>query len=417
MLCLYETKYIYLRCNIKTIKHIFIMSYILFDDVSRKSLKPLTYIRPICDIRIGILTIREKWEKYLGEKTSTLTEEYLSSKFPIEFADSMTLINGSVCPTPKLVEAIKNLSLNQVLVCNENIIAMNKTREDFLSEGEDIQKIEIDQDFIKLNNLWDIFVLNGKAIKEDFELITKGRNSQKISSTNNIIGQENIFIEEGAYVECASLNAKNGPIYIGKDAEIMEGAVVRGPFAMCEHSVLKLNAKIYGPTTLGPYSKVGGELDNVVIFGYSNKAHDGFIGNSVIGEWCNIGADTNASNLKNTYDEVRIWDIEKHTFVNSGQTFFGTIFGDHSKCGINVMFNTGTVIGISSNIYGAGYQRNFIPSFAWGGTNVGLKLYELDKAIEVNERMMQRRGLVMSDDDKNILRHIFNQTLKNKKLR
>ena len=393
------------------------MSYILFDDVSRKSLKPLTYIRPVCDIRIGILTIREKWEKYLGEKTSTLTEEYLSSKYPIVFADSMTLINGSVCPTPKLVEAIKNLSFNQVLVYNDNIIAMTKTREDFLTESEDTQKVEFYDDFIKINHLWEIFTNNARAINEDFELITKGRVSQKLSSTNTVIGEDKVFVEEGASVECACLNSKNGPIYIGKNAEIMEGSVVRGPFAMCENSVLKLNSKIYGPTTLGPYSKVAGELDNVVIFGYSNKAHDGFIGNSVIGEWCNIGADTNASNLKNTYEEVRIWDIEKHTFINTGQTFFGTIFGDYSKCGINVMFNTGTVIGISSNIYGAGYQRNFIPSFAWGGTNVGLKLYELDKAIEVGEKMMERRNMVMTDDDRKILHHIFNQTLKNKKLR
>ncbi len=393
------------------------MSYILFDDVARKSLKPFTYIRPVCDIRIGILTIREKWEKYLGETTSTLTEDYLSNKFPIIFADSMTLINGSVCPTPKLVQAVKNLSVNQVLVCNDNIIAMSKTREDFISEGDDIEKIEVEEDFIKLNNVWDIYVYNDRAIREDFELITKGRKSQTISSTNNLINPENIFVEEGASIEYATLNAKNGPIYIGKNAEIMEGAVVRGPFAMGEHSVLKLNAKIYGGTTIGPYAKVGGELDSVVIFGYSNKAHDGFIGHSVIGEWCNLGADTNASNLKNTYDEVRLYDIEKSTFIPTGQVFCGTIFGDHSKCGINVMFNTGTVVGISSNIYGAGYQRNFIPSFAWGGTNTGLKLYQLDKAIEVNERMMQRRGLVMSEEDKKILQHIFNQTLKNKKLR
>ncbi|MEA4967328.1 MAG: GlmU family protein [Bacteroidaceae bacterium] len=393
------------------------MSYILFDDVARKSLKPFTYIRPVCDIRIGILTIREKWEKYLGETTSTLTEDYLSNKFPIIFADSMTLINGSVCPTPKLVQAVKNLSVNQVLVCNDNIIAMSKTREDFISEGDDIEKIEVEEDFIKLNNVWDIYVYNDRAIREDFELITKGRKSQTLSSTNKLINPENIFIEEGASVECACLNAKNGPIYIGKNAEIMEGAVVRGPFAIGEHAVLKLNAKIYGGTTIGPYAKVGGELDSVVIFGYSNKAHDGFIGHSVIGEWCNLGADTNASNLKNTYDEVRLYDIEKSTFVPTGQVFCGTIFGDHSKCGINVMFNTGTVVGISSNIYGAGYQRNFIPSFAWGGTNTGLKLYQLDKAIEVNERMMQRRGLVMSEEDKKILQHIFNQTLKNKKLR
>lgn len=393
------------------------MSYILFDDVSRRSLKPLTYVRPVCDIRIGILTIREKWEKYLEATTSTLTEDYLSSKFPIEFSDSMTLINGSICPTPELVEAVRKLSFNQVLTCNDNIIAMTKTREDFLSDGEDTEKIEFEGDFIKVNNLWEIFTYNGRAIREDFDLITKGRSSQTLSPTNTIIGNGIVFIEEGARVEYASLNAQEGPIYIGKDAEIMEGAMVRGPFAMCENSILKLGAKIYGNTTLGPYSKVGGELDNVVIFGYSNKAHDGFIGNSVIGEWCNIGADTNASNLKNTYEEVRIWSIEENTFIRTGQIFFGTIFGDHSKCGINTMFNTGTIIGLSANVYGAGYQRNFIPSFAWGGPNVGLKLFELDKALEVCEVMMGRRNIEMTEDDKKILRHIFKNTLRNKKLR
>lgn len=393
------------------------MSYILFDDVSRRSLKPLTYVRPVCDIRIGILTIREKWERYLEATTSTLTEDYLSSKFPIEFSDSMTLINGSICPTPELVEAVRKLSFNQVLTCNDNIIAMTKTREDFLSDSEDTEKIEFEGDFIKVNNLWEIFTYNGRAIREDFDLITKGRSSQTLSPTNTIIGNGIVFIEEGARVEYASLNAQEGPIYIGKDAEIMEGAMVRGPFAMCENSILKLGAKIYGNTTLGPYSKVGGELDNVVIFGYSNKAHDGFIGNSVIGEWCNIGADTNASNLKNTYEEVRIWSIEDNTFIRTGQIFFGTIFGDHSKCGINTMFNTGTIIGLSANVYGAGYQRNFIPSFAWGGPNVGLKLFELDKALEVCEVMMGRRNIEMTEDDKKILRHIFKNTLRNKKLR
>ncbi|MDR0970866.1 MAG: GlmU family protein [Bacteroidales bacterium] len=393
------------------------MSYILFDDDTRKSLLPLSYLRPVCDMRIGILTIREKWEKYLQEKTSTLTEDYLSDKYPTEFTESMTLINSSVCPTPWLVEKIKGLNLNEVIICDGYIVAMHKTRDEFISPSEDNpQKIEIEQDFIKINNLWDIYVYNSKAIIDDFELITKGRKSQKLSATNRILG-DNIFVEEGAKVEYACLNSLNGPIYIGKDAEIMEGSVIRGPFAMGEHSVLKLNSKMYGGTTLGPYSKVGGELDNVVIFGYSNKAHDGFIGNSVIGEWCNLGADTNASNLKNTYEEVRLWNIHKKTFVATGQTFCGTIFGDHSKCGINTMFNTGTVVGISSNIYGAGYQRNFIPSFAWGGTSAGLKQYDFDKALEVSNRMMQRRDKSLSDEDKKILRHIFNQTRKSNRLR
>lgn len=391
------------------------MNYILFD-ASRNSLLPLTYTRPVCDIRIGILTIREKWEKYLGEKTSTITEDYLSVKYPTLQSEEMMLINGSICPTLKLVEAIKGLKIGQALVSGNNVVAIYKTREQFLSEEDSTQEIEVCEDFIKITNPWDIFALNDKALRDDFQLLTKGRKSAPLSDTNRVVGEENIFVEEGAEVEFAILNAKEGPIYIGKDAQIMEGSVVRGPLAMCEHSVLKMSSKIYGATTLGPYVKVGGEVSNVVIFGYSNKAHDGFIGNSVIGEWCNVGADTNASNLKNTYEEVRVWSIEKNTFVPTGQTFFGTIMGDHSKCGINTMFNTGTVVGVSSNIYGHGYQRNYIPSFAWGGI-MGLKSYDIDKAIEVAEKMYQRRNIQMSQEDKSILRNVYTQTLKNKKLR
>lgn len=397
------------------------MNYILFDDASRESLKPLSYIRPVCDIRVGIMTIREKWEKYLETKTSTLTEAYLSKKYPIELSDSMILINGSICPTEELVEEIKKLSLNQVLVFDDesgdsHIIAIYKTKDDFISDSDESEKIEYKKEFTRIVNTWDIFVHNDKEIRKDFDLITKGRKSAKISETNKLINPDNIFVEEGAKIECSSLNATEGPIYIGKDAEIMEGSMVRGTFAMCEHSVLKLGTKIYGATTLGPYAKVAGELANVVIFGYSNKAHDGYIGSSVIGEWCNIGADSNASNLKNTYEEVRLWSIEKNTFVPTGQTFCGTIFGDHTKCGINTMFNTGTVLGISSNIFGHGYQRNFIPSFAWGG-NAGLKLYELEKSLEVARKMMARRGVELSKEDEDILKYIYQSTLKKKKLR
>lgn len=391
------------------------MNYILFD-ASRDSLKPLTYIRPVCDIRIGILTIREKWEKYLGDKTSTITEDYLSAKYPTAHSEEMMLINGSICPTPSLVEEIKNLKVGQALVSGNNVIAMYKTKEQFLSDEDSTQEVGFDGEFIKITNPWDIFALNDKALREDFKLLTQGRKSAVLSDTNRVLGEENIFVEEGAEVEFAVLNAKEGPIYIGKDAQIMEGSVVRGPFAMCEHSVLKMASKIYGATTLGPYVKVGGEVSNVVIFGYSNKAHDGFIGNSVIGEWCNIGADTNASNLKNTYEDVRLWSIEQNTFVPTGQTFCGTIMGDHSKCGINTMFNTGTVVGVSSNIYGHGYQRNFIPSFVWGGT-AGLKVFDIDKAIQVAEKMYQRRNIEMSDLDKDILINVYKQTLKNKRLR
>src|SRR5690554_2818601 len=258
------------------------MNYILFDDASRESLKPLSYIRPVCDIRVGIMTIREKWEKYLETKTSTLTEAYLSKKYPIELSDSMILINGSICPTEELVEEIKKLSLNQVLVFDDesgdsHIIAIYKTKDDFISDSDESEKIEYKKEFTRIVNTWDIFVHNDKEIRKDFDLITKGRKSAKISETNKLINPDNIFVEEGAKIECSSLNATEGPIYIGKDAEIMEGSMVRGTFAMCEHSVLKLGTKIYGATTLGPYAKVAGELANVVIFGYSNKAHDGYI--------------------------------------------------------------------------------------------------------------------------------------------
>ncbi|MDR1846643.1 MAG: GlmU family protein [Bacteroidales bacterium] len=394
------------------------MNYIIFDDASRDSLKPLTYIRPVCEIRVGILTIREKWEKYLGCKTSTLTEDYLSEKYPIELSDSMILINGSVCPTDSIIEKVKALQPHQTLIVGDNIIAMHKTKDEFLSDEAEIsERIDIGNiDYIQIVNPWDIFVMNERAINDDFVLITKGRKSAPISESNKVICPERIFIEEGATVECATLNAREGVIYIGKDAEIMENSVVRGPFAMCEHSVLKLSAKIYGATTLGPYSKVGGELANVVILGYSNKAHDGFMGNSVIGEWCNIGADTNASNLKNTYEEVRLWSIAQNTFIPTGQTFCGTIMADHAKCGINTMFNTGTIVGVSSNVFGHGYQRNFIPSFVWGGQS-GLKIYDFDKAVDVARRMYMRREMTFSDIEERILRNVFELTLKNKHLK
>ena len=394
------------------------MNYIIFDDATRENLKPLTYTRPICEIRVGIMTIREKWEKYLESKTSTLTEDYLREKYPIELSDSMILINGSICPTAHIVKKIKALKPNQTLIDGETIIAMYKTKDGFLADdGEVSERIEAEtSDYICIANPWDIFTNNERAIKEDYALITKGRKSVKLSDTNKVICPENVFVEEGAVVECATLNAKDGVIYIGKNAEIMENSVIRGTFAMCEYSILKLGTKIYGATTLGPYSKIGGELANVVIFGYSNKAHDGFIGNSVIGEWCNIGADTNASNLKNTYEEVRLWSISQNTFVSTGQTFCGTIMADHSKCGINTMLNTGTIVGVNANIFGHGYQRNFIPSFVWGGSS-GLKIYDFNKAIEVAKRMYARRNLVFSEVEERILKAVFDLTLRNKRLK
>ncbi len=277
------------------------------------------------------------------------------------------------------------------------------------------EEIESKSLHTKLNNVWDIFVLNGQEIIADFEMLTKGRKSAVISDTNKIVGNQQIFIEEGAKIEFSILNATEGPIYIGKDAEIMEGCLVRGPFALCENAMLKMGAKIYGGTTIGPYSKVGGEINNVVILGYSNKAHEGFLGNSVIGEWCNIGADTNTSNLKNTYEEVKLWNYPLQTFVSTGLQFCGLIMGDHSKCGINTMFNTGTVVGVNANVFGSGFQRNFIPSFSWGGVS-GISTYDIKKAVIVAQRVYERRDLTFSDTEKDILKHVFNLTYKNRML-
>jgi len=387
------------------------MNFILFDDARRKDLLPLTFTRPVADIRIGIQTIREKWEAFLGVKTSTLTEAYLSAKYPLVKEDHNILINGCCIPDAALVAAILNLKPGQVLVEGDNLIAEHLTEEDIM-EGKgnsSVEEIVVDFPVNRLCFPWEVFANNEQHLLADFARLTKGRTSQAISNTNQILGAENIFVEAGAKIEFATINATTGPVYIGKDAEVMEGAMIRGPFAMLEHSVVKMGAKIYGPVTLGPYSKIGGEVSHSVFFGYSSKAHDGFIGHSVIGEWCNFGAGSNNSNLKNTYDEVKMWFYPDESFVNTDQRFCGLIFGDHSKCGINTMFNTGTVVGVFANIYGAGFPRQFIPSFTWGGP-AGVKTYKLDKAIEVAREVYKRRNLELSEVDENILREVYNDT-------
>jgi UDP-N-acetylglucosamine diphosphorylase/glucosamine-1-phosphate N-acetyltransferase len=339
----------------------------------------------------------------------------LSKKYPLELAidDDNCWINGSICPNQILVEEIKSLLPNQALFSSNILLAANTGSDIKFNKKliEDFVKFESKVKSMRIENTWDVFSLNGEAIKNDFELITAGRLSHALSHTNQVISSENIFVEEGAKVECAILNASTGPIYIGKDAEIMEGSIIRGPFALCEHSTLKLGAKIYGPTTIGPHCKVGGEVNNSVIFGYSNKAHDGFLGNSVIAEWCNIGADSNNSNLKNNYAEVKLWNYEKEKFVNTGLTFCGLIMADHSKCGINTMFNTGTVVGVNANIFGAGFPRNFIPSFFWGGAS-GFSIYKIKDAFDVAKRVFERRGLVFNEIEQDILTHIFEETTK-----
>ena len=387
------------------------MNYILFDSDVRNSLLPFTYTKPVADLRVGILTIREKWEKHLGLTTTTLTEEYLEDKYPMVEMEENILINASFCPSLELVEKIKSLSKNEAIFKGEDVIAFytSDTQEDV--DFDEYKQIEFNDDLIQIKNTWDIFSLNDVAIQQDFNLLTENRKSQPIPEGVQCINRENIFLEEGAKLTFGFLNASSGPIYIGKDAEIMEGCVVRGPLAMCDHSVLKLGAKIYGATTLGPYCKVGGEVNNSVLMGYSNKGHDGFLGNSVLGEWCNIGADTNNSNLKNNYAEVKLWDYNTGRFAKTGLQFCGLMMGDHSKCGINTMFNTGTVIGVSANIYGSGFPRNFVASFSWGGAS-GFTEYKLNKVFEVADVVMKRRGIVFDDKEKQILEHVFNETSK-----
>lgn len=385
------------------------MNYILFDGTVRNQLLPFTFTRPVADIRVGILTIREKWEKYLGYTTTTITEDYLVDKYPMVEMEENILINASFLPTPNLVKVVTGLQKNQALFYEDEPLA-------FFSEEDqeiDFETFEVIQytfsDVIRIQNTWDIFKYNSAAIQADFDLLTKGRKSQPIPDGVLTINPDNIFIEAGAQLLFCTLNASDGPIYIGENAVIMEGCSVRGAFALCEGATLKMGAKIYGGTTIGPYCKVGGEVNNSVLFAYSNKGHDGFLGNAVIGEWCNLGADTNNSNLKNNYAEVRLWNYETAGFTKTGLQFCGIMMGDHSKCGINTMFNTGTVVGVSTNIFGSGFPRNFIPSFSWGGS-AGFTTYKTQKAFEVAEVVMARRNVKFSEVDKAILEHVFNET-------
>lgn len=387
------------------------MNYILFDGSVRNALLPFTFTRPVADIRIGILTIREKWEKYLGYTTTTITEDYLAEKFPMVEMEENILINASFLPNEVLVEMIKSLEPNQAILKDEEVVAFytNDTQEEVDFDTYEI--IEYNEEGLRIEFPWDIFAKNDQAIREDFELLTEDRKSLPIPKSVNVIQPENIFIEEGAKMEFVTLNASTGPIYIGKNAEIMEGSVIRGPFALCEEAQVKLATKIYGATTVGPHCRVGGEVNNSVMFGYSNKGHDGFLGNSVLGEWCNIGADSNTSNLKNNYEEVKLWSYETENFAKTGLQFCGLMMGDHSKCGINTMFNTGTVVGVSANIFGSGFPRNFVPSFSWGGAS-GFTTYLTRKAFEVSKVVMSRRHVEFTEVDKNMLEHVFEETKK-----
>ncbi|MFD2910147.1 GlmU family protein [Flavobacterium ardleyense] len=390
------------------------MNYILFDGTVRNALLPFTYTRPVADILVGILTIREKWENYLGTTTTTITEEYLAEKYPMVEMEQNVMINASFLPNPVLVEMIENLNPNEAIIFEEEIIAFytTDTQEDI--NFDEYELIYYEGEFLRIENTWDIFSKNDASIREDFDFLTEDRTSQPIPKSVNVIAPENIFIEEGAKLEFVTLNASTGPIYIGKNAEIMEGSVIRGPFALCESGRVKLASKVYGATTVGPHSVIGGEVNNSVLFGYSNKGHDGFLGNSVLGEWCNVGADSNNSNLKNNYEEVRLWSYETEGFAKTGLQFCGLMMGDHSKCGINTMFNTGTVIGVSTNIFGSGFPRNFVPSFSWGGAS-GFTTYITSKAFQTAKIVMARRNVEFSDEDAKILEYVFEETKKFRK--
>ena len=384
------------------------MNYILFDGEHRDALLPFTYTRPVADIRIGILTIREKWELSLGATTTTVTEDYLSDKYPMVEMEQNVMINASYLPSKVLVTQIKNLKENQAIYDGDTMVAFFSL-EDQEIDVNSLEVLQSEEPPLKVETTWDIFSKNGAAIQADFNLITAERTSASIPEKTVAFNPEAIFIEEGAKLPLCVLNATDGPIYIGKNSEIMEGSMVRGPFALCEGSTLKMGTKIYGPTTVGPHSKVGGEVNNSVFFGYANKGHDGFLGNSVIGEWCNLGADTNNSNLKNNYAEVRLWSYETENFAKTGLQFCGLMMGDHSKCGINTMFNTGTVVGVSANIFGSGFPRNFIPSFSWGGSK-GFTTYLTSKALEVAEVVMKRRGMEFTALESAILEHVFKRS-------
>jgi len=375
----------------------------LVDGKHRDHLLPLTYTRPVAQLRCGILTIAEKYQKR-GFEVGYETEDYLQEKFPSVQHD--ILVSGSVCPTDSFIDAITSLTEGQALIQDDQLLAFKG-----VNWADTPTEIFPFNDVLNLIiRPWDIWTKNAAEMNIDFDVLTKDRFSAPIDSSNTVFG-DRIFLEEGARVKASILNATSGPIYLAQNAEVMEGSIVRGGLALGAHSALKLGTKVYGATTLGPHCKVGGEINNSVILGYSNKGHDGFLGNSAIGEWCNLGADTNNSNLKNNYDEVKAWSYVDGRFSKTGQQFCGLIMGDHSKSGINTMFNTGTVVGVSANVYGAGFPRNFIPSFTWGGPQ-GTTEYMIKKALDTANRMMQRRGLQVDDVERTILEKVYADSAK-----
>jgi UDP-N-acetylglucosamine diphosphorylase/glucosamine-1-phosphate N-acetyltransferase len=386
------------------------MTINLFDDGAWLTLRPLSLTRPVADLRIGILTIAQKWEKYLGASQAGFrTISYLAPKYALA-QNAGLFINGAVCPDQNLAEAVSRLNPGELLK-KSNLIIAYKAEAGEIPDDTSISLFKpknYDAEFTQISFPEDIFKYNDAELKKDFALLTRGRTSAKISSTNVFIG-DNFFAEEGAEAECSTFNSKNGPVYMGYNSQVWEGCHIRGSFALCDNSQVKMGAKIYGQTTIGPHSRVGGEINNAVIWGYSSKGHEGYLGNSVMGQWCNIGADSNNSNLKNNYAEVKLWDYSTEHFRKTGLQFCGLIMADHAKCGINTMFNTGTVAGVSANIFGAGFPRNFIPDFAWGGAH-GFEIYSLHKMFETTEKVYERRNMIFNQIEKDILTQIFEDT-------
>ena len=378
---------------------------LLFEDKNIiKDFFPLTFTRPSAELRAGILTFAERWQQLMRiTQVNYLTADYLQGKYPYTgVSEEVTLfIYANFLPTPRFLEQVRSLEVGESITYQGRQLA-------FLGKSitlSSIPSIEWEEPLVLFEKPTDLFTYNDKAIDFDFELLTKGRTSVPLSPTNGFLGDKaNLFIEEGAKVEFATLNCQKGKIYIGKDVEIMEGSHLRGPIALCEHATVNMGAKLYGATTIGPYSKVGGEISNSVIWGYSNKGHDGFLGNSVLGQWCNLGADTNVSNLKNTYNTIQLWDYQKGDYTSSGLQFCGVLMGDHSKTAINTQLNSGTTVGVFANLFSAGFPSKYIPNFAWG---VSAEKYRLEEAFAVAERVMARRGIAFDEKEQDILQWLF----------
>lgn len=385
------------------------MNFILFDENERLNFLPFTDTKPIAELRVGILTIKEKWEKYLQKSCSFKTVDYLQEKFSHRVDSANVFVNACLLPNKKLTQSILNLNSGEALYAGETLLAYSCEKDKESPENSNYQVVNYAFEFSKLETLPDIFLLNKQEIEADFELLTHGRISEPIPKGVQTINESQIFIEQGAQVLFATLNASEGPIYIGKNSTIMEGSQIRGPFCLGENSVIKMGAKIYGSTTIGPFCKIGGELSNTVFMGYSNKGHDGYLGNSVVGEWCNLGAGSSNSNLKNNYSTVKLWCYAANDFVDTKLQFCGVFMGDYSKFGINTSINTGSVIGTCVSYSGAGVPPKFLPSFTWA-TSENKVTYDFEKAMKTSEIVMARRGVSLTETDRKILKKVFDNS-------